>query len=169
MVRIVLIRHAKSSWSDPEVQDIDRPLNRRGRLASTLIGAWLRDESVGLDHVWLSPAVRSAETFAHMNIESTHEPHAHNALYMADPNTILNILRSTPKSAKTAAIIGHQPGLSSFARKLADGSQTQAEGRAFSKFPTGAVALFECDVDAWPDVKFGKAKFVSFVTPKDLV
>ncbi|MEL6677497.1 MAG: histidine phosphatase family protein [Pseudomonadota bacterium] len=165
----MLIRHAKSSWSDPEVQDIDRPLNRRGRLASTLMGTWLKDESIALDQVWLSPAMRSAETFAHMGVEPTLETQTHKALYMADPNTILNILRSTPAQAGTAAVIGHQPGLSSFARKLADGSQSQAEGRAFTKFPTGGVAIFDCDVEAWADVKFGQARFVTFVTPKDLV
>ena len=170
MKRIVLIRHAKSSWSDPDLADTDRPLNQRGRLASTLVGAWLQETGFGIDHVWLSPAARSAETWRRIRhcLSRKVEEQTHKALYMADPMTMLNLIRSTPEGAQTAAMVGHQPGLSSFARKLSNGPR-ETFARAFTKFPTGAVAVIEMKAKAWPEVDFGTGHFVSFTMPKELV
>ncbi|MEM9010842.1 MAG: histidine phosphatase family protein [Pseudomonadota bacterium] len=171
MKRIVLLRHAKSSWSDPEMADIERPLNQRGRLTAPMMGAWLADQQIDLDHVVISPARRSRETWERMSrvMERTPKPSVQKALYMADPDTMLKILRAAPKKADTVLIVGHQPGLSAFARKLANGSVPGGPKRAFTKFPTGAAAVIDIDAEDWAEADYGGGEFRTFACPKELV
>ena len=169
MKRIVLIRHAKSSWSDPAADDVTRPLNRRGRLAASLMGAWLEDMELAPDAVWLSPATRTKETWARMRtVCGGHKGEVHKALYMADPSTMLKILNASG-DAKVIAIVGHQPGMSAMARKLSDGKMSTTVARALSHYPTGGIAVLEADVKQSADISFKACKFAQFVIPKDLV
>jgi phosphohistidine phosphatase len=171
MKRIVLIRHAKSSWSDPDIADVERPLNQRGRLCAPLMAAWLREHDLTPDHVWLSPAVRSGETWARMAplFPAGPTPETEKALYMADPQTALSVIKMTPETAETVFLIGHQPGIGSLARKLSTSKVGESQRRAFTKYPTAGTAVFECDAADWTKVEFGKNHFRHFATPKDLV
>ena len=90
-------------------------------------------------------------------------------LYHADPTAMLQILRDLPDEVETAMLIGHNPGIAAFARKLSNGSASASCIRAFDKFPTGAVAVFETDAKNWKDVEFGRCAFTRYVMPKDLV
>ncbi|RED14379.1 SixA phosphatase family protein [Pontivivens insulae] len=169
MKRIVLIRHAKSSWSDPEAEDVGRPLNKRGRLAASLMGAWLDEMDLVPDAVWLSPAERTVQTWTRMRaVSGGPEGEVHKALYMADPNTMLSILRASGK-AETIAIIGHQPGMSAMARKLSDGKMSTSVARALTHYPTGGVAVLEADVKKAAEIEYKSCAFTHFVIPKDLV
>lgn len=170
MKRIVLIRHAKASWSDPDQEDITRPLNQRGRLSASLMAAQLAELRAIPQAVWLSPAVRTQETWQRMTpILGTIAIKTHDALYMADPDTMLGITRTTDDAADTLALVGHQPGISAFARKLSDGKIGTSCARAFSNFPTAGVALLSADIASWSDLAFKTCKFEHFSVPKDLV
>jgi phosphohistidine phosphatase len=171
MKRLVLIRHAKSSWADPEEEDIARPLNERGRLAAPVTGAWLAERGIHPDHVAISPARRCVETWERIRpqIGKAPKPRVENALYMADPATMLKVLHEAPATADTVVMVGHQPGIASFARKLANGSVPAGCSRAFTKFPTGSVAVIEFEAEDWHDADFGKGEFRSFATPKELI
>ncbi|MEO1001335.1 MAG: histidine phosphatase family protein [Pseudomonadota bacterium] len=171
MKRIVLLRHAKSSWSDPEMEDIERPLNQRGRLTAPMMGAWIAEQRLDPDYVILSPARRSKETWDRMArvMEKAPKPQVEKSLYMADPETMLKILQAAPKDADTVLLVGHQPGLSSFARKLANGTVPGGPKRAFTKFPTGAAAVIEIDAEDWTETEFGEGEFRAFACPKELV
>ncbi|MBB5517068.1 phosphohistidine phosphatase [Rubricella aquisinus] len=171
MKRIVLIRHAKSSWSDPDIADVDRPLNQRGRLCAPLMAAWLREHNLIPDHIWISPAKRSMETWAAMKplFAEVPEPQTEKALYMADPKTALAVIGTTPTAAETLFLIGHQPGIGSLARKLSTSKVGESQRRAFTKYPTAGTAIFECDAGEWAEVEFGKNHFKHFAAPKDLV
>lgn len=171
MRQLVLIRHAKSSWADPVAADIDRPLNERGRLAAPVTGAWLAGRGIAPDWVAISPARRCRETWERLRPQLPGAPEATvlDRLYMADPDTMLELLRAAPDGAMTAVMIGHQPGLSSFARKLAGGQVPAGCARAFTKFPTGAAALLDFAAERWRDIGFGSGTFRSFATPKELV
>ncbi|HEU0220919.1 MAG TPA: histidine phosphatase family protein [Paracoccaceae bacterium] len=171
MKRLLLIRHAKSSWADPELEDMARPLNERGRIAARVTGAWLAEKGLGPDFVFLSPALRCRETWERIRavLGDAPEPKVEKALYMADPETMLRVLRTAPKAAGTVFLIGHQPGISSFARKLAASAVPAGCARAFTKFPTGAAALIEFEAEDWTGAGFGLGAFRSFATPKELV
>lgn len=170
MKRIVLIRHAKSSWSDPDQEDIARPLNQRGRLSAALMAAQIVELDAVPEAVWLSPAARTVETWERMKpILGEVEAETHKALYMADPDTMLKILQSTSPKAKTVAIVGHQPGVSAFARKLSDGKIGPTCARAFTHFPTAGLAILSTQEEKWSKVTFKSCRFEHFSVPKDLV
>ncbi|WP_170317549.1 SixA phosphatase family protein [Paroceanicella profunda] len=165
------MRHAKSSLSDPSLEDMDRPLNERGRLAAPISGAWLAERALRPDHVFLSPARRCTETWARVarQFDDVPPPTVENRLYMADPATMLEVLHTAPDSATTVFMLGHQPGLASFLRRLADRSTPARCSRAFTKFPTGAVALVDFDDGPWSETTFASGRYHAFATPKELV
>lgn len=172
MKRLILLRHAKSSWSDPDLDDHDRPLNQRGRLAAPLMGAWLAERDLTPDHVICSSSARTIETWrrarALLNGEAP-DPTISAKLYHADPAAMLKLLRAAPDEAETVMMIGHQPGLGAFARKLANGATPAGCARAFTKFPTAACAVLESEAESWADAAFGEARFSAFAIPRELV
>lgn len=169
MRRLILMRHAKSSWDDPDADDRDRPLNARGRLAATLMGAFLAEEGPRPDAALLSPAVRAQESWARLaaglgDVAAV----TVDSLYMAEPATALAALHAAPEAAGTVLMLGHEPGTTAFLRRLSDGSEPAHCRRAWEKFPTAALAVLELDGD-WADAAFGAARFRRFACPKDLV
>ncbi|PKP63622.1 MAG: histidine phosphatase family protein, partial [Alphaproteobacteria bacterium HGW-Alphaproteobacteria-8] len=89
-------------------------------------------------------------------------------LYHAAPATMLAEVRGAPAAAQVIALIGHQPGIGAFARKLADGATPASCARAFTRFPTGAIAVLDFDIDAWSQADWGGARFHAFAAPKEL-
>lgn len=171
MKRLILFRHAKSSWADEALDDHDRPLNERGRLAAPLMGAWLARRGYAPEHVLCSSSERTRETWARASgaFEGPPEPAIDPRLYHADPATMLALLRAAPAPARCVAMIGHQPGIGGFARKLAGAEVPASCARAFTKFPTAACAVIDFDADDWAGVGFGAGRFHSFATPRELV
>ena len=171
MRKILLFRHGKSSWSDPDQEDMDRPLNGRGRMASALMGAWMSEIGVTEALVLLSPALRAVQSWerAAANMSGKFKTETDKALYMADPKTMLKVIQGASKKAETLIVVGHQPSMSAFARKLTGGKASGGCRRAFEKFPTGAVAVLGVEKDDWSKLDFGDAEFLDFATPKDLV
>ncbi|SFI86568.1 SixA phosphatase family protein [Albimonas pacifica] len=172
MPRLVLFRHAKSAWDDPDLPDIDRPLSRRGRLAAALMGGFLAEEGLRPDLVLLSPALRTRDTWRRAAAAAGFEPPARTRaipdLYMAEPDTALAILREEGAEAGTVLVQGHEPGTSALLRRLVGGRPEARLARAFEKFPTAAVAALDLP-RPWAETGWGEAEFVLFATPKDLV
>lgn len=172
MPRLVLFRHAKSDWDDPDLPDIDRPLARRGRLAAPLMGAWLAEEGLVPDLVLTSPARRARETWERARgpagAGAQVETRALADLYMAAPETALAVLREAGGEAGCVALVGHEPGMGELLRRLHDGRAPGGLARAFEKFPTGAVAALELP-GPWSALDWGGAAFTRFACPKDLV
>ncbi len=170
MPTLILMRHAKSAWDNPDLPDRDRPLNPRGRLAATLMGAWLAEEDLLPDHAAPSDARRARETWDHVRRGAGQGPDPQPApdLYMAEPDIALEILRRTPAEARRLLMIGHEPGTTAFLRRLHDGEAPGGCARAFEKFPTAAIAVLDLP-DPWAQARFGRARFRRFAVPKDLV
>lgn len=172
MPRLVLFRHAKSAWDDPDLPDIDRPLARRGRLAAALMGGYLAEEGLAPDLVLLSPALRTRETWARAAAAAGFEPPARvkivSDLYMADPQTARAILAEEGGAAATVLVLGHEPGTGALLRRLHDGRADPPLTRAFEKFPTAAVAALDLP-GPWSQTGWGEAAFALFAAPKDLV
>ena len=61
---LILLRHAKSGWNDPDVSDHDRPINQRGHNSATAIGSWLKIHKFEPDQILCSTAVRAQQTLA---------------------------------------------------------------------------------------------------------
>ena len=170
MRRLILLRHAKSSWTDPETPDHDRPLNARGRAAAAQMGGWLAQRGDIPDHVLLSDSARTVETWALARAALPQAPEGAPTprLYHADPATMLAVLRAAPAAARKVLMIGHQPGVGAFARKLSDGTAKPSCTRAFQRFPTGAAAVLDLEIDDWAQADWGGARFHAFAAPKEL-
>lgn len=161
-LKLILTRHAKSSWKQLDLPDHARPLNKRGRASAEAIGDWLRSESWVPDELLSSDAARTRETAALMGFDV--DPVFLAALYHAGSTMMLKHLQSA--TGATVMMIGHNPGIAEFAERLA---RDLPAHRRFLDYPTCATTLFEFDADNWADVSFGTGKVRDFVIPRELV
>jgi phosphohistidine phosphatase len=164
---LLLLRHAKSSWDDPGLDDHDRPLAPRGRRASKLIAAHLRQQGIAPALVLCSSSARTRETLARIapalgeDVETLIEP----ALYTASAGDLARRLRKVQSEVPSVMLIGHQPALQDLALSLAGhGRELQ---RLRGKFPTAALATLRLPGD-WRELAPGVAEAVAFVKPREL-
>lgn len=165
MRRLILMRHAKSSWAEAGQDDALRPLNPRGRWAAAALGRWLKAAGYRPEHALVSTAVRAQETWADVAAAFGAVPMTPLAgLYHAQPEVMLEALRHAPDAA-VVLMLGHQPGIGAFGRKLlAD----LPEDPGFARFPTGATAVIDFDTDAWSHTGWGSGRCAVFVVPRSL-
>lgn len=168
---ILLLRHAKSSWDDARQADFDRPLAARGRLAATLMGAYLADERLMPDRVLCSSAARTRETWHRAAVETGCDiPIDYlDSLYESGPTAILDAIAALDDAVVHVLLVGHNPGFEMAARRLVGDGVDEARKRLAKKFPTGALAVIDVDLAAWSDLRPGGGHLSRFVTPKDLV
>lgn len=167
---LLLLRHAKAKRPTPDLEDFDRALNGRGRDAARLVGKLLRTERLVPDLVLFSPARRTRETWELVeNALGKKVPAAHDgALYLANPTTILKIVRRQADAVRRLMVVGHNPGLEELAELLVGGGDEDAQERMTEKFPTGALAVFTFNTERWADIALGAGKLVEFITPARL-
>ena len=165
MKRLILIRHAKSSWSSGAADDQSRPLNDRGRAAAGKVGNWLKDEGYMPDQVLSSNATRCAQTWEGMApVLGSPDVSFEAALYLAGPQAMLAALQAA--TGNTVFMLGHMPGIGEFARGLRRAPPPAHD--AFRKYPSGAVTVLDFKADSWADVQMGMGKFVAYIAPRDL-
>ena len=167
---ICLLRHAKSSWDDPTLEDIDRPLAPRGRRATEVMRDYIRLADINPDLVLCSPSARTRETLQAVkagfggDIRERYEE----MLYHGDAPALLERLRSLSDASKSIMLVGHNPDLQDLAISLAGSGDTEAIARMRAKFPTGALALLVLDEDHWEGLTPGACELHSFVVPREL-
>lgn len=161
--RLILMRHAKSSWNDPELDDIDRPLNARGQRSATALGRWLADQGYIPDVVLCSPSTRTRETFDGLKLGAVPVQYP-DALYHASTNVLLETLQEKA-AGKSALIVTHNPGCANFAdRVLSD----PHDHERFHDFPTGATLVVDFPINDWADAAFHSGSVVDFIVPREL-
>jgi phosphohistidine phosphatase len=158
---LYLLRHAKSSWSDPGLTDHDRPLAPRGRRAAALIGEHLRAAQLAPPLILCSSARRARETLEHLQLGG--EAEVESALYGASPDELLDRLRRLPEDLDTVMLIGHNPSI----HELAAALTSRGGGLSQRKYPTGAVAVLTF-TGPWSSLRPQRAELVSFIRPRDL-
>ena len=166
MKRLFLLRHAKSSWDDPGLDDHERRLAPRGRRASKLIAEHLRRERIAPSLVLCSSASRTRETLERV-IPTPDRTNVsfEDGLYQASSGSLLQRLREVPPHVDSVMLVGHQPAIQELALDLAGDGLDLA--RMTAKFPTGALATLHFD-GAWSELGPGSAELVAFVKPKEL-
>ena len=170
MKTLILMRHAKSAWDDPQQKDIDRPLSARGRKAAPRMGAWLEAEKYRPDVVLCSTARRAHDT---LDLVKPHLPktatiHHLRGLYMASPREMLSEVSKMPASAHIAILVGHNPGMESLASMLTGSGNAKAIASLHSKFPTASIAVLRFDTDHWNELEAGTGTLLAFTRPRDL-
>ncbi|HEX8217027.1 MAG TPA: histidine phosphatase family protein [Allosphingosinicella sp.] len=165
---LTLLRHAKSTWDDPVARDFDRPLNRRGRKAARRVGEEIRSLGLEFDLVLASPAVRVRETLDEIE-EGCGRPlgaRFDERIYLAEPGTLLDMVRAADDAAGSVLLVGHNPGVESLAMSL-DGGTLLRDAVAI-KYPTGTLAEIELPAERWSDVAPGSGRIARFIRPRDL-
>jgi phosphohistidine phosphatase len=167
---LLLLRHAKSSWSDAALADHDRPLAPRGERAARVIASHFRSEQIRPALVLCSSARRTRDTLAALQpvLGPSAEVRIEDRLYGAGAAGILALLRTVDPAIPSVMVIGHNPGLEDLAVALAGDGTEAAVRQLRSKFPTGALATLELPTSGWPQLAFGGAFLRSVVLPRTL-
>jgi phosphohistidine phosphatase len=165
MKRLILTRHAKSSWDDPLMSDHDRPLNERGKAAAADLGQWLASRGYAPQEVLCSDALRTRKTYSGIApaLPGTPVLELKPALYHAGPDVMLAVLRHA--TADTVMIIGHNPGIADFAARLVAHPPLNPD---FARYPTGATLVVDFMVENWAEVGFGMGATVDFIIPREM-
>jgi phosphohistidine phosphatase len=170
MKRLILLRHAKSDWSDAVLRDFDRPLNGRGERAATLMGDWAKQQGLRCDKVIASPAARVQDTLNQFrtSFPACPEPHWDRRLYLATSDTLIDIVQETADDIGTLMLVGHNPGLEDLVLDLVPDDRSSPLREAVEeKYPTAAIAILGFEIDHWSDLAPG-ARLLHFVRPRDL-
>lgn len=165
MKRLILTRHAKSSWDDPLTPDHDRPLNDRGKAAALDLGQWLASRGYVPEEVLCSDAQRTQATFAGIApaLPAAVVLELKPALYHAGPDVMMAVLKHA--KADCVMMIGHNPGIAEFAHRLVSKTPMSTE---FTKYPTGATLVVDFAMEDWAEVGFGQGVSVDFVVPREI-
>ncbi len=170
MPRLLLLRHAKSSWNDDETLDFDRPLNARGRAAVPLVGRYLATHGLTPQKILCSTARRTRETLAGLlpAFETDVDVRLTRDLYEAGEDRMIDQIRAQGGNARTLLVLGHNPGLQETALALiGSGSPSHVEDIE-KKFPTAAVAVIDFPAVKWVDVEPKSGRVVAFLRPREL-
>lgn len=160
---LYLVRHAKSSWNDPELDDFDRPLNERGLKNAPEMGKRLKRKRVRPDLILSSPAVRAFSTAQIMAKELGYplpEIEEIPALYHASENSILKTIQTTEEHVDTLMVFGHNPGITYLANMLCKTYRVE-------NIPTAGVFAVNFRVLSWKDAQPDNCELIFFDYPKN--
>jgi len=167
-VRLWLLRHAKSSWDDPEMEDVDRPLAPRGARAADRMRDYLDAERIRAELVLCSSALRTRETLGRIlpglgpELTVRIEP----SVYSFEADQLLDRLRELPANVGSVMLIGHNPAMQELASLLAaDGDRLDDLRKGF---PTAALAELDVPVGSWDELTRGSGRLERFVVPREL-
>ncbi|MCK9374356.1 MAG: histidine phosphatase family protein [Sulfuricurvum sp.] len=161
MKTLYLIRHAKSDWENPALDDFERPLNKRGEKNAPFMGEILAKHQIHPDLILCSPALRAKTTALKIAEKVGYKGKKidyRESLYLADIRAIEALLQSLCTSDNTVFIVGHNPGLTLFAEYIS--------GILIENIPTCGIFCVTLKKDDWSTLGRDSADFVSFEYPK---
>jgi phosphohistidine phosphatase len=167
-MRVWLLRHAKSSWDDPGLEDRDRPLAPRGEGAADLMRAYLVAEGIRPALVLCSSAMRTRQTLARVlpALGPELEVRIESSLYTFDAEHLLDRVRAIPEDVASVMLIGHNPAMEELAVMLAD--RGERLGQLAQKYPTGALAEIDLPMGSWHNAGTTPGELTRFVVPQEL-
>lgn len=159
MKNLILIRHAKSSWDNPDWSDFDRPLNKRGLRDAPFMANLLSKKGISPDLIISSTAKRASETAQffceafNYNFDNLQKDLG---IYERGSKYIINLLSKLDNKINTVFIIGHNPDITSMA--------TYFSGEFFDNVPTCGIIGVKFNFDAWENIttKNGELMFSEF-------
>jgi phosphohistidine phosphatase len=167
--RLILLRHAKSSWDDASLPDEKRPLAPRGKRAVAALEQYLQANDPEIELVLCSPARRTRETWdgVRNGLRSAPDVRFVPEVYEATADDLLDVLHQVDDRYTSILVIGHNPGMEDLADGLIADGKRKALARLGHGFPTGALATLSLDV-TWTELDRGAARLERYARPKDL-
>ena len=161
MKTLYLLRHAKSSWDDPELKDFERPLASRGLRDVPEMASRFQNRGGQVDCIISSPAVR-AKTTAKLMAEHigfpVDEVASNPELYFAGAGMFLKAARLVDDHFDAAMLVGHNPAITEFANMMT--------GAEIENIPTCGLVQMSLEIDSWGDIEAGGARLEEFDFPK---
>lgn len=162
MKTLFILRHAKSSWSEPDLADFDRPLNERGTKAAPFMGELMARKSFQPSVILSSPAARAKQTALLVKDAGGFgaELKFDDRIYEASPQGLRSVIAELDDKYSSAMLVGHNPGIEGFIRFLT--------GR-IEPMPTAALAVIELEINKWDEIEDGCGELKRIIRPKDEV
>lgn len=160
MKTLLILRHAKSSWDNPELSDFDRPLNSRGLEAAPVMGGVIYKKNLQPDLIISSPAKRAKQTAiliketAQIDVSINYEER----IYEASPISLLHVIGDAEDRYERILLVGHNPGLEGFIKILTGEIQSM---------PTAALAKIDLNIDSWDEITANCGKLDFLLRPRD--
>lgn len=148
MKKLVLVRHAKSSWNDPSAADFERKLNKRGKRDAPFMAEKLGDRGVKADLIISSPAKRARKTAQHMAQGIGYD--GGRIFYAAEAYTfsatdLFEIIQNIDNKYDEVLFVGHNYGITDFAEQLT--------GETLTSIPTAGIVSMTCKIKGWSEIK----------------
>ncbi len=159
--RLIVMRHAKSSWSSGAATDHDRPLNSRGQRDAPRVAQRLTEIDWVPDLILSSDSQRTQETYAAMQTGFENEVPAefHRSMYHAGYEAIIHEAPGVPDDVNTLMVLGHNPGWEEVVQRLSD---------EMVVLKTANAALLEGQGDAWPEALAGAWSLIDIIRAREL-
>lgn len=164
MKKLVLIRHGKSSWKDPALTDLKRPLKKRGERNAREMAKRLENQDLGIDRMYLSPALRVTQTIETMTDETGFVQgvcEIRPELYTFNYEDLLLFVRELDDSYQCIGVAGHNPAITDLVNFLTLDD--------ISNIPTCGVAVLDVEKGKWSQLRAGGAKLTFYDFPKNEV
>lgn len=161
---LTIIRHAKSDWGNPDLDDIVRPLNERGKKALVLVGNYLQQQKITPDLIISSPATRALDTAIGIGEYMKYDKkkiRVEPVVYFGTSSAIIAMLLELDNTFSDVFLFGHEPILSSLILQF-----TKTE---INKFSTCSVFRISFGIENWNDIVTKKGKCEFYVNPKLLM
>jgi len=161
MKKLFLVRHAKSSWDHPDLLDIERPLNKRGKRDAPFMANIMKKKGISVDIIYSSPALRAfttAEIFAKEFGISKKDIIIDKEIYQSSIKYLSKIINNIPDSNNEVMIFGHNPEFTTFANHIGN--------RIIDIMPTCSIVGIEFKLTSWKEVERGKGNTILFEYPK---
>lgn len=170
MLTLSLLRHAKSSWTNPTLPDRERPLANRGVADAPLMGRAMAERSIDPELVLCSSARRTRDTLALVLPELKIEPEVSylDALYHASPAEMLEIVQAIQPGASRIMLVGHNPELHALALDMVGSGPKHLRDRLGEKYPTAGLAVINFNSGLWSNLAINSGSLNLFLTPRDL-
>ncbi|MDD5548102.1 MAG: histidine phosphatase family protein, partial [Sulfurovaceae bacterium] len=151
MKTIYLIRHAKSDWNDFNIVDAKRGLSERGKRDIPLMAKELHEKNIKPDLIISSSSKRTKLTVEGLLKELDYSIKIiyDDELYLANPKTILSIIKNINDKHKSIFIVGHNPGITDFANLMSDAN--------IENVPTLGIVALKCPLQSWKDCGYHDA------------
>ncbi|HJY64294.1 MAG TPA: histidine phosphatase family protein [Ignavibacteria bacterium] len=161
MKSLYLVRHAKSSWDDPGLSDLERPLNKRGKTDSPAMGKLLYKQNDIPELMISSNAKRAFSTAKRIAKELDYPVKkiiVNDKLYMADIDDFINVIHSRNEEIDKLMLFGHNYGITYFANYISDAD--------IDNIPTCGIVRIDFDFNSWKEIENKKGKLIFFEYPK---
>ncbi len=162
MKTLIIARHGAFDHSDPQIADVDHPLNHHGHHQASETAGHFADLSIQPDLLVSSSAKRTIETaeiYAKKLGISSESIRIEENIFEAERAEILRVVQSFDDAAQTVILFGHHPGVTKLLHHLVDGG--------VEKMPLDSFSVLELPIESWRMVSFKKGALLNYSQPRE--